>query len=103
MYKIIFYVPSEDVEAVKEACFAAGAGKVGNYEACCWQTLGTGQFRPLANANPALGEVTKLSHVEEYKVEMVCRDEAIADVVKAIHTSHPYETPAYQVIKCEEI
>ena len=44
MYKLCFFVPDTHVEAVKQAVFASGAGRIGNYEACCWQVLGQGSF-----------------------------------------------------------
>ena len=53
MYKISVYVPENSVEKVKQALFDAGAGRIGNYDSCCWQTAGIGQFRPLENSNPA--------------------------------------------------
>ncbi len=54
MYKLAFFVPVEDAESVKEAVFETGAGRLGDYEACCFQTRGTGQFRPLEGAHPIL-------------------------------------------------
>ena len=52
MYKIEFYVPESHLEAVKRAMFGAGAGKIGNYDSCCWQIKGLGEFRPLEGATP---------------------------------------------------
>ena len=42
MYQLYFYVPESYAESVKEACFAAGAGSIGNYSRCAWQTSGDG-------------------------------------------------------------
>lgn len=75
MYQISFYVPVNNVLAVKNAMFDAGAGKFDHYQHCAWQTLGTGQFKPVADANPAIGEINKLETIEEYKVEMLCAKE----------------------------
>jgi hypothetical protein len=47
MYQLIFYVPETHCESVKSALFKVGAGKVGDYDQCAWQVLGTGQFIPL--------------------------------------------------------
>jgi hypothetical protein len=102
MYKICFYVPDNAVEIVKQALFAAGAGRIGNYDSCCWQVLGSGQFRPLENSNPAIGKTGKVETVSEYRVEMVCEDRIIKDVVEALRQSHPYEEPAYDVVKLED-
>ncbi|RZA08253.1 MAG: NGG1p interacting factor NIF3, partial [Proteobacteria bacterium] len=60
MISLVVYVPESHRDEVKKAMFAAGAGKLGNYDQCCWQTLGEGQFRPTEGANPAIGAVGKL-------------------------------------------
>ena len=102
MYLLSFYVPPDQADQVKEAMFAAGAGRIGAYEYCAWQTLGRGQFRPLAGSNPFIGQKDKLDFVDEAKVEMVCSDDVIKPVMEALRAAHPYETPAYAVIKCED-
>ncbi|WP_111412600.1 NGG1p interacting factor NIF3 [Billgrantia lactosivorans] len=101
MYKLAFYVPLAEADAVKEAVFATGAGRIGDYEACCFETRGSGQFRPLAGANPHIGTVGDLERVEELKVELVCEDALIRDAVDALRRAHPYEEPAYDVWKLE--
>jgi hypothetical protein len=102
MLQISFYVPSEEAEKVKGAMFAAGAGRLGNYDCCSWQTAGQGQFRPLRGSDPFIGEQDKISTVEEFKVEMICADEHVTKVIQAMKEAHPYETPAYTVLKCLE-
>lgn len=102
MYKLCFFVPVSHAEETKEAVFKAGGGRIGNYDCCAWQTLGQGQFRPLDGSNPHLGERGQLERVDELKVEMVCEDERIRDVVEALKQAHPYEEPAYEVYRLEE-
>lgn len=99
MYKICVFVPESAVEQVKQSMFAAGAGKIGDYDSCCWQTLGQGQFRPLEGSSPFIGEQNRIETVAEYRIEMVCADELIKDAVAAMKNSHPYEEPAYDVWK----
>ncbi|MCE8032569.1 MAG: YqfO family protein [Halomonas sp.] len=101
MYKLAFFVPLADAEAVKEAVFVTGAGRIGDYEACCFETRGTGQFRPLDGASPHIGQVGDLEKVEELKVELVCEDHLIRDAVEALRAAHPYEEPAFDVWKLE--
>lgn len=96
MYKLCYYVPLDAVEKVNEAVFATGAGRIGEYEACCWVTSGNGQFRPLAAANPAIGKRGELTRVEEAKVEMVCEKAQLKQAIRAMIEAHPYEEPAYQ-------
>ena len=99
MYKLTVFVPDEALEQVKSALFAAGAGSIGNYEQCCWQVLGTGQFMPLAGSTPHIGEQNTLESVNEWRVEMVVDDAFIIAAITALKSAHPYETPAYDVIK----
>lgn len=96
MYKLCFFVPEQNLEQVKAAIFKAGAGKLGNYEYCCWQTMGQGQFRPLEGSVPAIGQQGALEVLPEWKVETVCATEVLADVVSALKSSHPYEEVAYE-------
>lgn len=101
MYKIVFYVPINHAEQVKNALFTIGAGKIGEYSHCAWQVLGEGQFMPLENSNAYIGTKHQLETIQEYKVEMVCSTDLIQDAIKALKASHPYEEPAYQVLKME--
>jgi hypothetical protein len=91
----------DSVEEVKNAVFEAGAGKLGNYDSCCWMTLGRGQFKPLKGSNPYLGVRDKIVSVDEYKVEMICNEEIAADVLSAFKKVHPYEEPAFHFTKIE--
>lgn len=101
MYKLCFYVPASHLEPVKQALFAAGAGRIGAYEQCCWQVAGLGQFRPLAGARPFIGAPDKLEQLEEFRVEMVVSDDCIQAVVATLRASHPYEEPAFDVTRIE--
>ena len=103
MYKICVYVPENSVEKVKLALFEAGAGRIGDYDSCCWQTDGIGQFRPLDGSTPAIGSIDRLEHVYEVKLEMVCEDSLIKIVIEALRETHPYEKPAYDVWQLADI
>lgn len=97
MLKLCFYVPDSHVEACKQAAFTAGAGCQGAYEHCCFQLLGQGQFRPLAGSNPFIGETDKLEQVAEWRVEMICTEDRIDEVLAALRLAHPYEQAAIDV------
>ena len=101
MYKICVYVPENSVETVKSALFTAGAGRIGNYDQCCWQTAGIGQFRPLENSNPAIGSHNVVETVNEVKIELVCEDTLVPQAIEAMRLVHPYEEPAYDVWQLE--
>ena len=99
MFKVEFYVPVEHAETVKTAVFAAGGGRIGDYDCCSWETLGTGQFRPSDDAKPFIGEAGNLERIPELKVEVVCEDNLVDMVIAALLEAHPYETPSYQFWK----
>lgn len=103
MYKVIVFIPKENKEEVKEAMFRAGAGHIGNYDKCSFETEGVGQFRPLKGSNPTLGSQDKVEKVVEVKVEVAVRDEKIHDVLRAMKEAHPYEEVAFDVFKHVEI
>ena len=103
MYKFCFYVPESHLQTVKQAVFAAGAGRIGDYDCCAWQTPGHGQFRPLDGSQPFIGAQGQVETVEEYKVEMVCADERIKPVLDALKQAHPYEEPAYDVWRLADV
>ena len=97
MYRINVYIPQSHLEAVKQAMFKAGAGRIGNYDHCCWQVTGEGQFRPLKGSNAFIGDTGKIETVRETKVEMVCEYHVLKPVLEAMIQAHPYEEPAYDV------
>ena len=101
MLKLIIYIPESHLEVVKAAVFAAGAGKIGNYDCCSWQTLGKGQFRALKGSDPFLGEQGKIEQVDEWRVEMVVPDVLLREVLHAMRQAHPYEEPAFDVLRME--
>lgn len=99
MLKLVFYVPETHLEKVKQAVFLAGAGHWGNYDSCCWQTLGTGQFRPIEGAEPFLGSVGSVEKVAEWRVEMICDETVVQTVVSALCNAHPYEEVAFDLTR----
>jgi len=105
-YQLQFYVPKSNTAAVLSAVHKTGAGTYpgGIYGECAFITSGTGTFRPLTGANPAIGKVGDVEEVEEDRVEVMClgKESTIA-AVKALKTAHPYEQVAYFVLKGEEI
>lgn len=98
-HMLIVYVPESHLESLKAALFAAGAGIQGDYRHCCWQVLGTGQFEPMPGAKPFLGEQGQLEQVPEWRVEMLVKEAVVPQVIAALRKAHPYEEPAFAVIK----
>ncbi|MEI7946387.1 MAG: NGG1p interacting factor NIF3 [bacterium] len=98
MKKLTVYIPETHLENVKQALFHAGAGCYAEYDHCCWQVLGRGQFRPLKGSHPAIGETGQETWVAEYRVEMICEDARVGVVTAALRAAHPYEEPAFDYV-----
>ena len=103
IYKISVYVPESHIDVVKAALFAVGAGQLGFYDHCCWQTLGTGEYRPLKGSNPTVGKEGVISSVPEYLLEIPCKDIFLHAAIEALKKSHPYEEMGYHVSKTLDI
>jgi hypothetical protein len=90
-------VPREALDTVRAALFAAGAGRIGDYERCSWYTAGTGTFLARKGASPAVGGVGAEERVAECRVEVVVPDESVAAAVDALRQAHPYEEVAFDL------
>jgi dinuclear metal center YbgI/SA1388 family protein len=97
--KLVVYVPVEEAERLLDALAGAGAGHVGDYERCAWSTTGTGTFRPLAGASPAVGRVGEVERVQEARLEVVLPRALRGRVLRAMHEAHPYEEPAHDLLE----
>jgi hypothetical protein len=95
--KLVVFVPVDSVEAVRDAVFAAGAGRIGDYERCSWYTEGIGTFHALPGASPAVGDVGVEERVPELRLETVFPSERRDDIVAALRAAHPYEEPAFDI------
>lgn len=96
--KLSVYVPKTHLDQVRNAIAEAGAGQIGDYEACSFSISGTGRFRPLADANPFIGKPGELESVEEIKIEVTVPQPNLHAVISAMRGSHPYEEIAYDVV-----
>jgi len=98
-YKLVVFVPVESAAKVSGAVFAVGAGAIGDYSHCGFQAQGQGSFLPLKGAKPAIGKKGKLEKVPEVRFETIVPAEKLADCIAAMKKAHPYEMPAFDVIK----
>jgi hypothetical protein len=96
-YKLVVFVPREALDAVRDAVFAAGAGRIGQYERCSWYAEGTGTFLGSQGSSPTVGEAGREERVTEFRLETVFPTERLDEVVAALRGAHPYEEPAYDV------
>jgi hypothetical protein len=95
--KLVVFVPAEALDAVRDALFAAGAGRIGDCERCSWYTEGTGTFLGGEGTDPAVGEKGQEERVPELRLETVYPEEREPDVVAALRSAHPYEEPAFDL------
>ncbi len=93
-YKVVTFVPAEDLPAVSAAAFGAGAGQIGGYRECGFAAEGTGSFRGDATTHPTIGRAGRREQAAELRWETVCPAERLPDVLAAIRAAHRYETPA---------
>ena len=96
-YKLVWFVPREALDTTREAAFAAGAGRIGDYERCSWYTEGTGTFLGGEGTNPSVGRAGSEQRVDELRVETVVPGDRLRGVVAALVEAHPYEEVAYDV------
>jgi hypothetical protein len=96
-HKLVWFVPEEALDATRDAVFAAGAGRIGDYERCSWYAPGTGTFLPCEGAEPTIGRVGREERAPELRVETVVPVARAAAVVKALIDAHPYEEVAYDL------
>jgi hypothetical protein len=95
--KLVVFLPAEALDAVRDAVFAAGAGRIGEYERCSWYTEGTGTFVGGEASNPTIGERGREERVPELRLETVYPADREEEVVRALREAHPYEEPAFDL------
>lgn len=95
--KLVVFVPADALEGVRSALFAAGAGRIGEYERCSWYAEGTGTFLGGESASPAVGVAGREERVPELRLETVYPVGREREVVRALRGAHPYEEPAFDL------
>lgn len=95
--KIAVFVPLEHAEKVRNAMFEAGAGRLGDYNSCSFNTPGQGTFKAGNSANPFVGSIGELHTENELRVEAICEKQDLSRIIHAMVQSHPYEEVAYDV------
>ena len=92
---ITVFCPEENLDEIKTAMHAAGAGAIGDYDKCCFSSDGIGEFKPLEGANPVIGSNGELEKVGEKRIEMICERWKAGAVISAAKNAHPYEEMAH--------
>ncbi|WP_310554487.1 Nif3-like dinuclear metal center hexameric protein [Flavobacterium sp.] len=101
--KLITYTIPENVEKVRNALFEAGAGKIGNYENCSFNSKGIGSYMGNENSNPEIGERFEFVEAEEIKIEVVFEKQLQSKILKTLFANHVYEEVAYEIYDLQNI
>ncbi len=96
-YKLVAFVPADDLSRVSDALFAAGAGHIGAYRECSFRADGTGTFFGTDAANPTVGVKGRREEVRESRLEVVVPEARLAAAVAALRGAHSYEEPAFDI------
>lgn len=101
LYKLAVYTPMTHEIIVRESLGESGAGYIGNYSNCTFNSSGIGTFRPEDNSNPFIGERGKIEEVKEVKIETIVPSHLLQKTISKMIKVHPYEEVAYDVYKLE--
>lgn len=99
LFKIVTYVPNSHADIVRDAMFKAGAGSIGNYNACSYNLEGTGTFKAQEDTNPFVGNIGEMHFENEVRIETITPKHLLSNVIRELIASHPYEEPAYDVFQ----
>jgi putative NIF3 family GTP cyclohydrolase 1 type 2 len=99
--KVVVFLPPDDLSAVAGAAFAAGAGRMGNYQDCGFFCHGLGSFCGDEGTHPAVGEAGRQEVTEELRLEVICPRAKVPTVREAIRSAHSYEEPAIDTYALE--
>lgn len=95
--KLVTYTIPENAEKLRNALFDAGAGKIGNYEDCSFNSQGIGTYMGNENSNPEIGARFEFVQNTEIKIEVTFEKHLEAKILKALFANHLYEEVAYEI------
>jgi dinuclear metal center YbgI/SA1388 family protein len=101
--KFVVFVPEADLSRVADALFAAGAGEIGQYRECSFRLAGTGTFFGSDLTNPAVGQKGRREEVSEWRLEALCPEARVPEIVAAVRKAHSYEEPAFDVYPLQAV
>lgn len=96
--KVVVSVPKKNLEQLRDAIFNEGVGIIGNYSHCSMSYPITGTFMPNNFAEPYTGKKSKMTFVQEERLEVSCNIDKIKDIILIIRENHPYQEPAIEII-----
>jgi hypothetical protein len=99
--KLVTFSPIKDADNIRQALFNAGAGTIGNYDECSFNTFGFGTFKAGDNTSPHIGKIGERHTEDEVKIETIFPSYLLSDIIKALINAHPYEEVAYDIYPIE--
>jgi len=99
--KLFVYTPLAQAAQVRNAIFEAGAGQIGLYSECSFNTAGTGTFKAGPGTHPFVGEIGKQQQEAEIKIETIFPAWLQGKLLAAVKAAHPYEEVAYDILPLE--
>ena len=99
--KLVTYTIPENAEEVRNALFDAGAGNIGNYENCSFNSKGIGTYMGNEHSNPQVGERFEFVQGDEIKIEVTFEKYLENKILKALFKSHAYEEVAYEIYELQ--
>ncbi len=103
LLKLVTFVPQKYADVVRKALFNAGAGQIGNYDSCSYNTQGEGTYRPGENTEPFCGEIGEFHTEPEIRIETILPFYKKNTILRALLATHPYEEPAYDFYRLDNI
>lgn len=96
--KLTTFVPQKDADALRLALFQSGAGTIGNYENCSFNTEGTGTFKGNDASDPTVGKRGEYRQEQETQISVTFQKHLEPQILRALFKNHPYEEVAFEVI-----
>ncbi|WP_293893535.1 Nif3-like dinuclear metal center hexameric protein [Flavobacterium sp.] len=95
--KLVTYTVPENAEQIRLALGKAGAGTIGNYANCSFNSEGFSTYQGNEHSNPTIGNKGELTQTNEVKIEVVFEKHLQSKILKALFTNHVYEEVAYEI------
>ncbi|MDE6450794.1 MAG: Nif3-like dinuclear metal center hexameric protein [Odoribacter sp.] len=103
LFSLTFYTPEAEAANVRQAVLECGAGNIGNYSHCSFNSRGEGTFHAHTGAHPFVGEIGKIHTETEIKTEITVPEHLLNRSIQALKTAHPYEEPVWNAVCIDNV
>ena len=95
--KLVTFCPQKNAKEIRNALFLAGAGKIGKYGECSFNSVGTGTFKAGEGSHPFVGKIGERHEENESRIEVIFPVYLQHQIVQSMQEAHPYEEVAYDI------